>query len=133
MSINSPSFTVGDVPVPFTNCTQPSDLAEILSVTTNVWPPVRGTPLSISAIGILKVPVQDGYFTASASFDGIPVYNKKEDLSKIIHLPIAAGTLNITKTVKIPVFLPSGTIAIQASANNADGTEILCIQLQTSF
>jgi len=118
------------IPVPYTNCGQPTDIVVLESITSTVWPPAPGLTAALSINFNVTAEVQDGTYTAYVSVDGIVIIDKTGDISKYFKVPIQPGPVTINKNITLPNPLPfSGTIGLQLSAVDTNQNELFCLQL----
>jgi len=120
---------LSQVDIPFTNCGSSTDLLNITRLTSSVWPPVLGQPLTVSGSGSLLADVDAGTFETKVSYLGLPLIEKKGDLGSLTTLPIKAGSPSITQTITLPSSLPPGDYNIQAAAVDEAGNSIGCVGL----
>jgi len=117
------------IPVPYTNCGQSSDIIQIQSITSTVWPPVMGATTALAINFVAREEIADGNYEAVVSVDGFPLVDKKGDISKYFKLPIEAGPVSIAKNITLPSLPISGSIGIQLSAVDTSSDELFCLQL----
>jgi len=125
-------------PVPYTNCGSASDLLTIQSVLADPFPPVKGQDLTVSVVAQLASAVQEGNYTIAVNFLGIPIFSKSGDicsLDKSHPCPFAQGPYNLSKSVNLPSFVPSGSYDIQITAVSTAPTqaEMTCVKLSVTI
>jgi hypothetical protein len=91
---------------------------------------VKGSPVTVSATGSVDETVTAGTYEIVVSYLGIPLYDKKGDLCSLQKTlcPIAQGPLNISKTVNLPSWVPSGAYHLKLDGNDMNSQLLLCVE-----
>jgi len=122
-----------NVPIPWKNCGGAGDLAKITQAVADVWPPVKGKPISFSLNATLSQALPDATYEAKVKFNGIQLIDQKGKISdfKNVTLPIPAGPYGISKGLTVPGFLPSGQydIHVEAASTASGKPRIACIEI----
>ena len=86
----------------------------------------------ISVTGSVDETVAAGTYDIVVSYLGIPLYHKSGDLCSLQKspplCPVAQGDLNITKTLKLPSFAPSGEYHLKLDASDGNSQLLLCVE-----
>jgi hypothetical protein len=132
------SDKVGGVPV-ISYCTGPGALLQDISVTFTPNDVKPGDKVRIELSGDLTQTVDQANATVSANVDGfIPLGPYNVDLcsldKKVAICPLQAGRRNITHEVKIPSWLPSSSIVVNANVfRTSDGAQLVCFNATLSW
>jgi len=123
---------VYSVSVPFTSCG--GSLVTVESVDASSWPPSAGSSETVQIHAITAERIISGTYEIIVKFDGIiTVIDQKGSLADLnVTLPVPIGPVQFTKSLSVPSFLPDGTIDIQVTAWDQNGTELSCADMQTN-
>jgi len=128
------SCLVSAVPVPYGLCSSAGAHIRIISVQSDVWPPVSGQTLHVNMTGTVNKNITSGEYTINVALDGIPVPPITGDIDNFKPLPWMAGPLNMIFPQDIPSGIPKGTTCtIEISAVDQDKTQLFCIKLSFTF
>jgi len=123
------SSVVSAVTVPYKSCAGAHDDANLTSIETTRWPPVKGAELALNITGNNSKIITSGTYTINIRVNGIPLPDIDGNIADFKPLPWPEGELNFTYTQEIPSIAPSGQYAIKISAVDQDKDEIFCITL----
>jgi len=121
------------VDVPHKSCAGAHDDVNLTSIVSAVWPPVKGSMLSLNITGDNSKLITSGSYTINIRVNGIPLPDVTGDIKDFKALPWPVGDLNFSYSQDIPSIAPSGQYAIKISAVDQDKTEIFCITLTFSL
>jgi len=120
--------------IPFDNCGQAGDKATVSKITATPFPPVKGQDITVDVTGTVSEDVTTGsQYVITVTFDGIQLLQKNGDLCTLspkVPCPIKAGSLDVSDTLNVPSFAPSGNYGIQVSATDQNNNELLCVSIQ---
>jgi len=123
-------------PLPFTNCGNAGDKAQVQNLYANPYPVVKGSAVSLDVIGKLSETVTAGQYAIKVSIFGVNIFNSNGNLCTLDPnhpCPIAAGNLNVTDSLTIPSIAPDGTYTVQVSATDQSSNELFCISLSVTI
>lgn len=122
--------------VPFQNCGNSGDQAQVQQLLANPYPIVPGSPASLRVIGKLGETVTAGQYAVKVILFGVPIYNTGGNLCTLdpnFPCPFPVGNLNLTDTLSIPSIAPAGTYTVQVSATDQSSKELFCISLNATI
>ena len=127
---------VGRLGATFTNCTTPTDMASIVSLTLTPDPPEKGKALMVAVDINFKEEVTGGTAQITVKFGVITVLNKSYALCDIVKkegktCPIPAGDAKVQVTENIPSI--SGHFTGKMVAKDENGKELLCLEFDVHF
>ncbi len=118
---------VGDI---WTNCTTSTDDAEILKVSINPDPPIKGQNITVYVLYNLKINITSGKIDLKVKFGFITVIHKYVNLCQVETCPIpAADNKNETITELIPGNIPSGHYTAHVVLTDQNNKEVICIDV----
>ncbi len=129
-------------PLSWTDCSSPSALFKLESLTISPDPPQRSSPLTVNVRGYLKERLDSGMLNYTASFGGLQLIKGSEDGCSLLaredgnlpQCPIEAGLIEVTHTAQIPWHVPPGRYLIDFSVERKDDRQqVICLKLDVSI
>eukprot|EP00731_Ephydatia_muelleri_P025944 Em0018g44a len=122
----------------WTDCSQSTDGAKILSISFSPDPPQKNNPLTINATVETFETVTDGGVMVNLTYNGFEIFGDSFDLcfllSQIgVECPVQPGKYTSGGTVTVPGDLPSGKYVGFGVATDPNGKELGCIEVNLSF
>jgi len=118
------------IPVPYSHCGTATDLFKISNVTSNEWPPKKGTDLTVLFDGTVLENVTDGHYEITVTWETLPVYDEKGDITALLlnqSLPIINGTFcYLEKNVTLSSDIPSGSYVVKVQAWDVNNKVFTC-------
>jgi len=125
------------IPVPFSTCGSSKDLFQISNVSANAWPPQKGTDLVVLFDGTVLENVSDGRYEISVTWETVPVYDEKGDITKLLlnqTLPITNGTFcYLEKNVTLESEIPDGSYVVKVEAWDTNNNVFTCFEVKFSI
>jgi len=131
----------GDNPLSFCKADHDDDILVLDHVNLTPNPPLKGSSLTIEAVGSLLEDVGDGaYVVLQVKYGLIRLVNTEADLCDQVSnvdlsCPIKKGKTKITKDVELPKEIPPGTYTVFADAYTArpESKKIICLEATVTF
>jgi len=115
-----------------TICSDATALLQNIQYTISPQNVVPGVTLNVSVTGTLTQGFADGQMHLTASFDGIPLVSKTQDLCSFtqIHCPVPAGPMHIDVVHQIPNLPISGIVGAKAMLKTLPAKlQIACVEV----
>ena len=121
-----------------TDCTKSTDKASIVSLKITPDPPQKGQNLTVTSDINFKEEITGGTVTVVVKYLGFKVLDKTEDLCSLLgkvglKCPIPAGDQKATEVEPLPSSIPPGHYTGSIKANDQNGNEIVCLNLDLHF
>jgi len=133
----SSSSSAQTLPVPFSLCSSGKVLFQIANVTSNEWPPKKGTDLVVLFDGVVLENVTDGHYEISVTWETLPVYDEKGDITALLlnqSLPISNGTFcYLEKAVELKSIIPDGSYVVKVEAWDTQNNVFTCFEVKFHF
>jgi len=131
----------GDNPLSFCQKDHSDDLLTLEKVDLNPNPPLKGTTLTITAVGTLLEDVKEGaYVVLQVKYGLIRLVNTEADLCEQVSnvdmtCPVKKGLTKIKKDVELPKEIPPGTYTVFADVYTArpESKKIICLEATVPF
>lgn len=131
----------GDNPLTYCNKEHSDDILVLKEVNLTPNPPVKGSTLTIEAVGELLEDVAEGaYVVLQVKYGLIRLVNTEADLCEQVSnvdlsCPIKKGVTTIVKDVELPKEIPPGTYTVLADAYTArpESKKIICLEATVTF
>jgi len=125
------------LPVPFSTCYSGKALFQIANVSANEWPPKKGTDLKVLFDGTVLENVTDGRYEISVTWETLPVYDEKGDITALLlnqTLPITNGTFcYLNKQVSLGSEIPDGSYVVKVEAWDVNNAVFTCFEVKFKF
>jgi len=131
----------GDNPLTYCQKNHDGDLLALKKVNLTPNPPLKGTTLTIEAVGDLLEDVDKGaYVVLQVKYGLIRLVNTEADLCEQVSnvdltCPIQKGKITIVKDVELPNEIPPGKYTVLADAYTArpESKKIICLEAEVIF
>ncbi|KAG0649358.1 Phosphatidylglycerol phosphatidylinositol transfer [Hyphodiscus hymeniophilus] len=131
----------GDNPLTYCKKDHDDDLLVLEKVNLTPNPPVKGSTLTIEAVGDLLEDISEGaYVVLQVKYGLIRLVNTEADLCEQVSnvdltCPIKKGKTTIVKDVELPKEIPPGTYTVFADAYTArpESKKIICLEATVTF
>jgi len=131
------SSSSAQLPVSYDTCGSGPFLFKIANVTANEWPPKKGTDLIVLFDGTVLENVTDGRYEISVTWETLPVYDEKGDISALLlnqTLPISNGTfVYLEKNVELKSEIPDGSYVVKVQAWDVNNKGFTCFEVKFKF
>jgi len=131
------SSSAQTLPVPFSICASGKLLFQIANVSANEWPPKKGTDLVVLFDGTVLENVTDGHYEISVTWETLPVYDEKGDITALLlnqSLPITNGTFcYLSKEVELGSDIPDGSYVVKVQAWDVNNSVFTCFEVKFKF
>jgi hypothetical protein len=120
-----------------TFCSVPGAWLQNVTYTLNPQNIMPGTELNITVSGMLTQTITKATLQLTASFDGIPIVSKKENVCHMkknpFPCPVKAGPLSYAIQHKIPNVPISGAVEAKAVLTSQTGAQVVCVKVNVNI
>ena len=115
--------------IPWTNCSSSATVVSISHLEGTPWPPKLGANFTGIVSAYAHKDITGGTYHATVKIGLIKVYDKTQDIPDSA-LPIKEGPIDQKVTLPLPNEPITGKVTGTIQVNDADGNDILCMELQ---